>query len=310
MKPDGSGAARPTGPGQARSHNATTGPEIDHPALFEERREAWLREKRFPFQKKSYIVQLACFALLLVLWQLPVINPIKLLVVLFHEFWHVLLAYITGGVVFGVAIDPGGAGVTLGMGGNRLLIVAAGYVGSLAMGMCLYALSAAWKPGHVWLILTIFAALSLVMGWLNDFTKVFGIGALVAMGLGTVALSSGVKRMVLRFVGTACCLYPIIDVAGELLYAGGDGFRLHGAVVGSDVLAFSSLVGVPWVVAASFWCLAGLALLAWLVTWSARKEATGELQEQLVLRARARDTRKRMLDNLGDPRANKQHTIK
>ena len=284
-------------------------PELDHPALFEDRREAWMREKRFPFQRKSYIVQLSWFAVLLVLWQIPIINPIKLLVVLFHEFWHVILAYATGGVVFGVAIDPGGAGITLGMGGIQPLIVVAGYVGSLAMGVCLYALAARWKPGQVWLILTAFAAMSLVMGWLNSFTAVFGIGALVVLAAGYFAFSSSLQLVLLRFVGTACCLYPIIDVAGELLYRS-DGYRLRGSLVGSDVLAFSRMIGLPWALVAVFWTIAGLALLAGLVTWSARQEATGEVRQELMLRARRRDTAKKIIANLGDPRANKQHTIK
>lgn len=134
-----------------------------HPALFEERREEYIRNAGLPFQRRSYLIQLTVFALVLAVWSIPVINPIKLLVVLFHEMSHVLAGYATGASIFGIAIDPGGAGVTLGMGGNRLLILVAGYIGSFAMGFCLYGLCATWKPGEVWLVLAAFSGISLRM---------------------------------------------------------------------------------------------------------------------------------------------------
>ena len=163
--------------------------EYKHPALFKERREAWLRDKQLPLQKRSYWLQLAVFAGLLAIWQLPIINPIKLLVVVFHEMSHVLAGYATGASIFGMAIDPGGAGVTLGMGGNQLIIVAAGYVGSFVVGYALYALCAVWAPLEVWLVLCAFAAVSMFMGWLNTFTRTFGFGSIALLTIGAFVLS-------------------------------------------------------------------------------------------------------------------------
>lgn len=280
-----------------------------HPALFEERRKAWMHKQQLPFQRRSLLLQLGIFVLVLVVWQVPIVNPVKLLVVLFHEMSHVVAGYASGAVIFGIAIDPGGAGVTLGMGGSRLLVLLAGYVGSFAMGALLYGLSAVWKPGEVWVVLSVFSASSLVMGWLNGFTAVFGVGTMVLMVLGLVIFSESTQSFLLRIVATASCLYPVIDVAGEFLSLEGQGFVVGGVSVGSDVLALSRLTGIPWGVLASVWVLAGLVMLPLLVTWSARKEATTEVRGQLFRRARAKQPVRHRLYDPNDPDSIPEYTI-
>ena len=243
-----------------------------HPALVELERAEWTQRKAQPFARRYVILQLVTFAVVLVLWQLPVFNPVKLLVVLFHEMSHVLAAWLTGGVVFGIAVDPGGAGVTLGMGGARLLIVAAGYIGSLAVGCMLYYLSAVWDSTQVWLVLLALSCLSLVMGWLNDFTAVFGFGTIVLMLVGIVVLRDGAKKFLLRLIATTCCLYAVIDVAGEL-QAVPEGFEIRGQSIGSDIGQLSALLGVApgWV--AAVWIGVGLAAIPFLVNLSAWADA-------------------------------------
>lgn len=284
----------------------------NHPALFEEQRQKWMERKSAPFLRRAYLMQLIIFAGVLAIWQIPIVNPVKLLVVLFHEFSHVIMGYATGAVIFGIAIDPGGAGITLGMGGNQLLVLMAGYLGSLAMGVVLYALCAVWAPIEVWLCLTVFCGLSMFTGWLNGFTKVFGWGTLILMAYGAVAFSSDLKLILLRIVGTASSLYPIIDVFGELWGIGRQGFNVRGRTIGSDVMVFGQMLGVPWWVVGLFWTLAGLVLLAWLVPWSAHKEALTEVRGQLIVRAKARERDKRFQRKYdpGDPTTIREYTIK
>jgi hypothetical protein len=249
-----------------------------HPALFEERRAQWLRVRGQPFARRSIVIQLGTFAILLAVWQLPVANPVKLLVVLFHEMSHVIAAWLTGGVVFGIAVDPGGAGITLGMGGAPLLIVSAGYIGSLAIGALLYYLSAKWNITQVWLVLLFLSCLSLVMGWLNDFTAVFGYGAIVLIVIGIAALGEGAKKFVVRMVATACCLYAVIDVVGELLHATPSGFEVRGRMIGSDIGELSSLLGIGEAWIALAWIGIGMAVLPWLITMSAWTDANTQVK--------------------------------
>jgi hypothetical protein len=255
--------------------------------LTPEERRAALEDLERPERRKQIIWQVAIFFVVLGLWQVPIINPVKLLVVLFHEMSHVFAAYATGGVVFGMAIDPGGAGVTLGMEGNELLIVAAGYVGSLFAGMFLYYLSAVWKPWEVWLVLALMCSASLLMGWLNDFTAVFGWGAMIAMFFGLM-LPEEWKKFFLRVVATACCLYAIIDVTGVVFGGRADGFSVRGKVVGSDVARLAELTGLPEGLLVTIWVIVGVTAAVAMIGWAADRDAKDIVKKSLMRKKEAK----------------------
>ena len=252
-----------------------------HPAFEEDRKRDALRRLEEPFSKRSVAIQLVVFGLVFLLWKLPLLNPVKLLVVLFHELSHVLVAYLTGGQVFGIAIDPGGAGITLGLGGNQILILAAGYAGSLAIVWLLYTLSAVWRADEVWGVLFLLCCLSLVFHWLNEFTAFFGYGTLFLMFLGFAVLPDETRKFLLRLVATTCCLYPVIDIAGEVFQKRAEGFKIGGAPVGSDIMRLAALTNIPAVLLTFFWVMAGLVIAVYLIHWSARKDAEVEVKRSL-----------------------------
>jgi len=232
------------------------------------------------------LLQLALFALVLLLWRVPIVNPVKLVVVLFHELSHVAAAYITGGVVFGIAVDPGGAGVTLGMGGNETLVVAAGYAGSLAIGIVLYALSAVWRPDEVWGLLSALCCVSMAFGWLNDFTTVFGYGTITLMVIGLFKLQDDYQKFFLRLVATTSCLYPILDVSGEFFQNAPRGFTVAGKKAGSDVMRLSEITGVSVIVIAGVWVAVGFLLVFLLLRWVSRKDALMEVKRSILQKRR------------------------
>jgi hypothetical protein len=238
--------------------------------------------------RRSALSQLGLFLLALALWPVPVINPVKLMVVLFHELAHVVAAYLTGGVVFGIAIDPGGAGATLWMGGNQLAIVAAGYAGSLAVGLFLYTLSALWDSDEVWTVLCCLCCLSLAFGWINDFTAVFGYGTIALMIAGAFYISEAGKKAILRWVATTCCLYPAIDVAGEVWFKS-DGYVFNHQRIMSDVSRLSQLTGLDEAAIGGVWVVTGLALLAWMIVWSARKDSEGVVRHKMFFFRRTKE---------------------
>ncbi len=90
-----------------------------HPAFRDDRRREFLDRLARPFWWSSLATQLVLFLVLLALWPIPILNPIKLLVVLFHETSHVLAAWLTGGEVYGLALDARGAGIALGAGAMK-----------------------------------------------------------------------------------------------------------------------------------------------------------------------------------------------
>jgi len=279
-----------------------------HPAFAKEIRDKREQELRrglmAPFRSRFLWLQLGLFALVLLLWRVPIVNPIKVLVVLFHEMSHVAMAYLTGGVVIGMAIDPGGAGVTLGIGGNDALILMAGYAGSLAIGLTLYALSAVWKPGEVWLCLCLLCFSSIFYGWLNEFTRAFGFGAILILLVGAVLFSPGVKQFFLRWIATTSCLYPILDLAGEYIRSASQGFVVKGRVAGSDVAQLSAMLDIPRAFLAITWGILGALAVIWMVSWAADKDAESRVRRSVLDPwRRARETARSRIftDALYDP---------
>jgi hypothetical protein len=280
-----------------------------HPAFEEKRKADALHRMQKPHIVKAVWMQLGVFVLVLLLWKLPILNPVKLLVVLFHELSHVAMAYLTGGKVFGIAIDPGGAGVTLGIGGNELLILAAGYIGSFLIGWLLYTLSAIWKPDEVWGILLVFACLTLAFDWLNEFTAFFGFGTIFLIFLTLTLLPDELRKFSIQLVATTCYLYPLIDVAGEMFQKKIDGFRVGGAPVGSDVTRLAALTGIPASIITFLWVASGLSLAIYLILWSARKDAETKVKHSLF-RPRKKTRFEHPLYDPTDPSTTPEYTIR
>ncbi len=268
----------------------------DHPAFEEERRrgKALDEEKKLerPIRRDALTAQAGLFLLVLLLWPLPIINPIKLLVVLIHEISHVVAAYATGGVVFGIVIDPGGAGATLGIDGSPLIIAMAGYTGSLLVPSppppCAYMLVARWNRWSVGCRLRDVRAVAgaglarQVRGWS------FGVGAMSLMLFG-LFFSARIKLFPAALDGDDCCLYPIIDVLGEVWKRGDLGLKVNGRDVGSDVGESHGCLGVPsWAVGGA-WIALGIIAVGTMAVWSANHEARREVRLSMRNKFRPRD---------------------
>lgn len=264
----------------------------EHPAFEDVRRRDKAADEQEkleqPIRRDALAAQAGLFVLVLIVWPLPIINPIKLLVVLIHEISHVVAAYATGGVVFGIVIDPGGAGATLGIDGSPLTIALAGYAGSLLIGILLYVLVVRWEPFEVWVVVCALCGLSLAFGWLDKFAMTFGVGAMVLMLLG-VAFGPRIKLFLLRWIATTCCLYPIIDVLGEVWKRGDLGLKVNGKEVGSDVIELAKLLDIPAWTIGGVWIVLGLSAVVTMAMWSANYEARREVRLSIRNKFRPRD---------------------
>ena len=83
-----------------------------------------------PIDLKAAFGLAALFVATWLLWDTPLVYPIKIFVVMLHELGHALAALITGGQVVGIQIYPEQGGVTFTRGGWPFVILSAGYVGS------------------------------------------------------------------------------------------------------------------------------------------------------------------------------------
>jgi hypothetical protein len=276
-----------------------------HPAFREDRRREFLARLARPFWWSSLATQLVVFLILLALWPIPILNPIKLLVVLFHETSHVLAAWLTGGEVYGLALNSAGAGLTLGAGGNEVLIVAAGYLGSLLFGVILYALCGVWEPRDVWGVLALICCLAPWFRFLNEFTALFCVGTIVVMVLGFFLLTSDTKKFFIRVIATTCCLYPLIDVMSEYTHQ----HVTWGHAVASDVSQLAMLTGISEGTLTATWLLLGLTAVMSLVLWSSEKDAARQAKLSLFHHRREKHRREYWKYDPNDPSTIPHYTI-
>ena len=252
------------------------------------------KKKRFlqHHWKQLLYWQIVAYVVVLFLWVLPIPNPVKVLAVTFHELSHALMAVLTGGRVFGFAISPSGAGATFGTGGNFFLILIAGYIGSVIFGALLYRLSVRWRPITCVLALEVFILGSGLMGWLNSFTLVFGLGSMFIM-LALLWTPEGFTVFIIRLIGSACCIYAPLEVVGELTRLD-QAPRVMGHAAQSDIAQLADLLDVHPILVGLVLFAAQAVILFYIIRWTCAAGA-----KQALHKARHRnDETKQLLEDI------------
>lgn len=196
---------------------------------------------------------------LLIFFDHPVMWPLKIVVVFFHELSHALAAWATGGEVLAIGLGTNQSGVTLTRGGSPFVILNAGYVGSLLWGVGL--LTASQRPGWSRPTLGLLAGLLglVTLGYVRPFVSFgFLFAALVSIALGWAArrLRDDWASSGLSVLGTFSVLYSVLDVRDDVLSG-----RVTGA---SDATMLADLTGVPASIWGVGWLAAGgVTLLLW-----------------------------------------------
>ena len=203
------------------------------------------------------LVLAGLFLATLALWDTPVVYPVKILVVLFHEISHGLAALLTGGRVEHITLSADLGGVMTSRGGWTLAILPAGYLGSMAWGAALL-LGAAWSPRRR--ILSLLLGLLLLGVTLAYVRSLFGFGWGLLFGLGLLLLGAKLPEtlndLVLSFLGLTSMLYSILDIRDDLVSR---------TVPGSDAAVFSQFVPLPPVVWGLLWGALALAAAVWVL---------------------------------------------
>ena len=166
---------------------------------------------------KRLILPLLLIAIVL-LWNTPVIYPLKILVVFFHEMSHALATLLTGGSVQEMEVTLFQGGHVLSSGGSRFIILNAGYLGSLIIGATIYllALHTRWDRTVSALLGVIILIISLLFVR-NLFGFIFG----VISGGGLLLLArysnESINDMVLRVVGLTSMIYVPLDIFSDTI---------------------------------------------------------------------------------------------
>jgi hypothetical protein len=217
-------------------------------------------------------ILVVCLVAGTLLWDYPVVLPLKLLVVAMHETGHALASLLVGGSVDRITLASNESGACLSrlpQGVFRQIFVySAGYLGSAVAGALLLLatyrlrLRRAVLGGlSVWL-----AVIGLLYGR-DPFTLCFCFGAAVALGLAARFLPPGAVDAVNLFLAAFSSLYAVIDLRDDLW---------NSAVRSqSDAALLAGVTYVPSVVWAALWTLGSLAILG-LFAWGALRRSAPE----------------------------------
>ena len=191
------------------------------------------------------------FGALWLLWDTPVVYPLKIFVVLLHEVSHAVAAVATGGSIERIVLDPNQGGATYTLGGSAFLTLSAGYLGSLGWGALMVEAS---RARRIRSDLVNGAIGGLVVALTVLFVRnLFGIGFGILFGLGLVAasrkLSVAANTSLLLTLGLTSSLYAILDIKSDILD------RPH---LESDAHMLADLTGIPTVAWGVLWIAVAL----------------------------------------------------
>jgi hypothetical protein len=185
-------------------------------------------------------------------WGNPLLYPLKLTVVFFHELSHAIAAWLTGGEVLRIGLGIDESGVTLTRGGWPLIILNAGYFGSLLWGVGL--MMASQRTGWSRPMLGLLGGLLglVAVGFVRPFVSFGFLFALLVSGalIATCRrVSEATAAAIVQALGTFSVLYAVLDIRSDVL-------STNGAAV-SDATMLAQATGVPAFLWGFGWIIAG-----------------------------------------------------
>ncbi len=196
---------------------------------------------------------------IVLLWNTPILYPLRIFVVLLHEASHGLAALATGGRIERIVLTPDEGGFTYTRGGNAFLTLSAGYLGSLAWGVAILAAARSRRAGIVAMALGV-GVLALTALYVRSlFGFAFGLlfGAVLLIGGRT--LPHRAVAWLLLVVGLTSCMYATLDIKSDILERPG---------MPSDARLLAQMTHIPVVVWGVLWMAIALA-----VSWTLFRRA-------------------------------------
>jgi hypothetical protein len=196
-------------------------------------------------------ILLGMFVVAVVFWNSLLIYPIKLFVVILHEFSHGLAAVVTGGGIVKIEVSRQIGGVCYTRGGWPLIVASAGYLGSIFWGGLILLIAARTKYDNIMGMaiggLLILVAIGFIRNWFGFlFTAGFG----VALAVVSYFAKNVIIDLFMKFLGMTSCLYVIIDIKEDLIDRSniGSDADLIARLLG--IQSLSVLIGITWILIA------------------------------------------------------------
>ena len=216
--------------------------------------------ERIPlFRARIYVF--ISLVLLVFFWNTSFIFPVKIFVVFIHEFSHAFAAIITGGQFVEFSYDFYEAGSSVTTGGNRFLVLNAGYLGSSLFGglVLLIACRTTWDRVLTFLI-GIGIGLATYYFAARETNLIFPYIVSLFSIISSIVLPNLICEAILIFVGLASCLYALNDIVFDIF--------MQSTSIMSDAGMLSEYTGLPTIFWGSIWLLAAF-VIGWnFLRWS------------------------------------------
>lgn len=209
---------------------------------------------------KQLIYLIFLLGLINLCWEYPIIYPLKLLVVFFHESSHALATLLTGGSVKEFVINQRQGGHVVSEGGNIFIILSAGYIGSLLWGVLIYVASVKSSYdksimsalGLSIIIITVVLSSS-VFSWL------FGLFSGGAMLLMARFLANKYNDFILRLIGLTSMMYAPLDIYSD---------TISRSYLESDAYLLAEYTGGTTLLWGGVWILISIMVIFYCLKWS------------------------------------------
>ncbi len=158
------------------------------------------------------------FVAVTLLWNTPVVYPLKIFVVFMHEISHGAAAMATGGQIIEIVVVSQEGGHAITRGGSRFWTLTAGYLGSMIWGGVILLLAARARLDNTLSVIIGIGMIAISILYLrNLFGLLFGIAFGAALLISGKFLNKSVNRWILQVIGITSCLYAILDIKSDII---------------------------------------------------------------------------------------------
>jgi len=220
---------------------------------------------------RSLTIMFVAVAVVWALWNIdalsPIAYPFRLFVTYVHEAGHSIMAILTGGKVIGFTVSSDGSGLATTAGGNRPLILMAGYLGAALFGAALFYIVNVYHRSKTISVIIGFGIVMFTVMYARPDDTMMPIALFVGMFAGVMLVSIGlrapadVNQFVLNIFALMTALNAVFDIFYLTRINSITGNVCDTRTLLNDAAAFSCEVApaIPPTVWALLW--AGIALL-------------------------------------------------
>jgi hypothetical protein len=220
---------------------------------------------------KQLVTLIAAVAAIFFFWHHPAIYPLKVLVVFFHESSHALVTVLTGGEVAELVVNRNQGGHVLSRGGNRFLVLTAGYLGSLAWGVLIYLVAARTRKDALAMSLLGCLIIAIALFFVrNLFGFAFSAAAGVAMILLGTRAGEKVNDFILQLIGLTSMVYVPLDIYSDTIS------RSH---LRSDARMLAEEFGGTTLFWGGLWILASALIIFFSLKWGLKRKNRPEAMD-------------------------------